>query len=284
MKLSFFKIQILVIILSASITNAIIIRVPSAQDDRFTGGTPGASQNPTFQYAAYDFSGVGWDVANPTMSVTMISDRHFVAALHNNPGESVRFRDELGVLHTYTVTSYTTISNFDYNPIVTGNSDLIVGTLSGPVASGINFYPLLDPSIIPVGLNTLVYGQNGRIGEAPIVSIQVTDVSGRQGVTALSRYVKAGGGPDDARGSGGDSGGPSFFVTDDGRLVLSGVHWAIGEDTNNYYLVDTYAPAYINRLNAISGLTVTTSMIPEPSQFVLLLLGTGFMMRRRRSV
>lgn len=283
MKFSFFQIQILALILTTSITNAIIIRVPNAADDRFTGGTPGVSENPSFQYAAYDFSGVGWDVANTTMSVTMISDRHFVAALHNNPGGTVRFRDETGVLHTYTVSTYTTISNVDYNPTITGISDLVVGTLSTSVASGINFYPLLDPSINPVGLNTLVYGQRGRIGEAPIVGLQYAFDGSRYGVASVSQYVKAGGDPDDGRGSSGDSGSPSFFVRDDGQLVLGGVHWAIDEDAENHYLYDTYAPAYIDRLNAISGLTVVTSMIPEPSQLVLLLLASGLMLRRKRS-
>ncbi len=56
MKFSFFQIQILALILTTSITNAIIIRVPNAADNRFTGGTPGASENSSFQYAAYDFS------------------------------------------------------------------------------------------------------------------------------------------------------------------------------------------------------------------------------------
>jgi PEP-CTERM motif len=283
MKIPFFQAQIIAVVLGASISQAIIIRVPSPDDDRFAGGTPGATQNGSFQYDAYDFSGVGWDVAFTDRSVTLISDRHIVAALHNQPGNTVRFRDEFGVVHTYTVSSWTTISNADYNPSITGNSDLRVGTLSSSVASGINFYPLLDPSIDPVGLNTLVYGQNGRIGESSIVGFQVSPIAGNQTILAISQYAKVGGDPDDARGASGDSGSPSFLITDDGRLVLAGLHAGIGEDATNHYLADTYTTAYINRLNTVSGLTVTTSMIPEPSTSLLMGIAVmGVMFRRRR--
>lgn len=282
MKIPFFQAQIIAVVLGASISQAIIIRVPSPEDNRFAGGTPGATQNGSFQYDAYDFSGVGWDVAATARSVTLISDRHIVAALHNQPSNSVSFRDEFGVVHTYTVSSWSTMSNADY-PFLTGNSDLRVGTLSTSVASGINFYPLLDPSVNPVGLNTLVYGQNGRIGEAPIVDLLAIEVSGRQGVVLESQYAKAGGDPDDARGSDGDSGSPSFFISDNGQLILAGVHWAIDEDVDNHYLYDTYASAYINQLNAVNGLMVTTSMIPEPSTSLLMGLGVvSFILRRRR--
>lgn len=281
-KISYLKVQILAWILGASISQAIIIRVPSLEDDRFAGGTPGATQNATFQYDAYDFSGVGWDTTATARSVTLISDRHIVAALHNQPNNNVSFRDEFGVVHAYTVSSWSTMSNADY-PSIPGNSDLRVGTLSTSVASGINFYPLLDPSINPVGLNTFVYGQNGKIGEAPIVGVQAVDVSGTQGVTLASQYVKAGGGPDDARGSGGDSGGPSFFMADDGSLVLAGVHWAIDDDVDNHYLFDTYTSAYINQLNNVSGLTVVVSNIPEPANSLFMGLAVmSFVFRRQR--
>ncbi len=149
--------------------------------------------------------------------------------------------------------------------------NLPVGSLSGDgVSDGINFYPLLHPSLSPIGLSPLIYGQGGRIGESSIVGVVGSDAGPLKGVFTEAQYVKAAGGPDDAFLTGGDSGSPSFILDVDGNLILSGIHSGAGSDDDNNYIYDTYASAYINQLNAIGGLTVTTSLIPEPSTGILL--------------
>jgi len=235
--------------------------------DRFVSNTPGASHNGTFQYGSHDFSGVGWDNADTRKSITLISDTHFLAAGHFTPSTLVNFRDSSGVVHSHTVASYTTISNADH-PSLSGNSDLIVGTLSSAVASGISHYSLLNPALNPVGQDVLLYGQKGRVGESTIVSHQDLTVSGVDGRTSISQYNIASGGPDDAFFTSGDSGGPSFIVDHCGDLIFSGVHWAVGNDAvrdpldpsiiitpaMNNFNIDTHVSDYINQLNMIAGL------------------------------
>ncbi|MFT5904506.1 MAG: hypothetical protein ACI9E1_000081 [Cryomorphaceae bacterium] len=283
MKPSFYRTLLFATMLGASISHGITIRMGSSANNRFIG-SPGATENGSFLYGAYDFSGVGWNTSATAQSVTLISDTHFVAALHNLPGSSVSFRDMTGTVQTYSVSGYTTMSNADY-PFLLTSSDLVVGTLTGPVSSEINFYPLLDPSLSPVGQDVLVYGQDGRVGENKISNIVAggPDGGSTEGILTELVYVKAAGDPNDAYFSDGDSGGPSFIVGNDDELILTGVHWLSGEDADNRYLYDTYTTAYIDQLNAVSGLTVTTSLIPEPSTGML--LGFAILtisLRRRR--
>jgi hypothetical protein len=275
MKLFSLITQVLAIMLGANISHGIIIRGPSTSDNnRFVGG-PGATENGSFQYNTYDFSGVGWATSTPSQSITLISDQHFLAANHNKPTGTMSFRDTTGVVHTYSVSGYTIISNAAY-PSLSGNSDLILGTLNTAVSANISYYSLLDPTLSPIGQDTLIYGQNGRVGESSIVDVLEAEVDHGgalgivQGVVTESKYVIAAGSPDDAYFTGGDSGGPSFIVGNDNNLILSGVHWAQDSDDENQYLYDTYSSAYINQLNSVSGLTVTTSLIPEPSTGMLL--------------
>lgn len=289
MRHSFYKTLILAISIATNISHGITIRAGTSANNRFSGG-PGATENGSFLYGAYDFSGVGWNTSVTAQSVTLISDTHFVAALHNLPGSSVSFRDVSGVVQTYSVSGYSTMSNADY-PFLITNSDLVVGTLTGAVSSDINFYPLLDPALSPIGQDILVYGQDGRVGESSISNIVAggPDGGSTEGVLTEAQYVKASGDPNDAFFTGGDSGGPSFIVGNSGELILTGVHWLQGEDADNRYLYDTFASAYIDRLNAVSGLTVTTSSnitvvpVPEPSTGIL--VGVAFLaftLRRRR--
>lgn len=289
---------ILTIGLTTNLAQAITIRMLDPDlHDRFASNTPGATANGTFQYAG-DFSGVGWATGTTSKSVTMISDTHFVSAVHHAIGSSVSFRDINGIVSTHTVSGTTVITNAD-NPLA-GNSDLLVSTLSSAVSSDINFYPLLDPSLTPVGQDILIYGQNGRVGESTIVSHQDLTVGGIEGRTSISQYVIASGGPNDAFFTGGDSGGPSFIRGLSGELILSGVHWAVGsdeerdEDTDalitpavNTFNIDTHVSDYINQINMVSGLTVTTSsniteVVPEPSSSLILGMSSLVLLWRRK--
>ncbi len=301
MKLSYILISLFV---TNNLSHAITIRTDTVSHDRFNNTTPGALENASFKYSSQQFSGVGWDDTDTRKSITMISDRHFLAASHFAVpiGNTVHFRDNNGLVLDYMVSAITSISNADNS--LSGNSDLIIGTLSSAVSSDVNFYPLLDPTLTPVGQNILIYGQKGKVGESTIVSHQdasvrltptATPVEGR---SSVSQYIIAAGGGDDAFFTNGDSGGPSFIVGQAGELIVSGVHWAVGSDeitdpiaipAKNRFNFDTHASDYINQINMINGLTVTTSSniipVPEPSSALLIAISSlTLIMRRKKKI
>ncbi len=284
----------LIILGTAASSDAISIRTPGTilgdpdtiTQDRFEAGTPGAIVNPDFEFDAYDFSGVGWSSANTVRSVALIDDQHFLAAQHAAISGTINFLTNVGV-ESFAVASYTNI----------GSSDLKLGTLSAPidlVAKGIISYAILDPSENPVGHDFLLYGKRGRIGEGTFDATDSITVSGVTGDVIQSTYNIASGANNDAFFTSGDSGGPSFIVGNDGSLILTGIHWAVGDDGDDgppvvpateKYNYDTDVGNYVSDLNAISGLTVTTvlSTVPEPSSTLLLGVGLiGFTLRRKR--
>lgn len=288
----------------ASWSQAITIRMPgpivgdtaTITQDRFEANTPGAIANPDFQYSALDFSGVGWDSVNPNRSVTLISDRHFIASKHYNIGSSVSFLTASGVT-SYTVSSQTFINNPAGGPgDPSGVSDLRIGTLTSPIdlgSAGINFYPILDPALSPVGQDVIVYGQNGRIGESKITQQGFITESGIDGYVNSSLYEIATGGANDAYVTSGDSGGPTFLINNSGQLVLTGIHWAVGNNGDNdavppvlateIYNIDTDVRKYIAQADAqVSGLTITTA-VPEPNSSLLMCsVVLGFAVLRKR--
>mgnify|MGYP001946144291 FL=1 len=279
-------------------SNGVILGDPSTiTQDRFEANTPGVVLNPDFEFSTLDFSGVGWDSATPSRSVTLISDRHFVAAKHHAIGSNVSFLTSSGVV-SYAVASQVFINNPAEPGFPPGVSDLRIGTLTSPIdlgSAGINFYPVLDPTLSPVGQDIIIYGQNGRIGESTITTELNINVGGVLGRTTRADYVIASGDANDAYFSGGDSGGPSFIVNYSGDLVLSGVHWAVGDNTprdedNNPTGPATLRQSYDSQISRyitsaesqVAGLTFATST-PEPSSTLLLLSATfGFALRRKR--
>ena len=281
-----------------SSTHAITLRVPGVivgepstlTQDRFLANTPSASVNPNFEYSSYDFSGVGWGtIDSQRRSVALISDQHFVAARHFSPGSNISFLTSTGV-KTYTVATggYSIINNPSGSGS-SGPSDLRIGTLSNAIdleAEGLTSYSVLDPSVNPLGLDTLLYGQRGRIGEGSIDAIQPLTVGGIQGTISYSIYDIATGDPNDAFYTGGDSGGPTFIISNTGDLILSGVHWAIGNDkdpTTEMYSIDTYLPTYISQIEStVSGLTVSVVGVPEPNSILLSATGLCVLLSARR--
>ena len=280
----------LILLATTAFSSAIAIRTPGTilgdpstiTQDRFEAGTPGAIENPDFEFDAYDFSGVGWSSANTVRTITLIDDQHFLAAQHAGISGTVNFLTNVGV-ESYAVASYTNI----------GSSDLMLGTLSAPidlVTKGLISYAILDPTANPVGEDFLLYGKRGRIGEGTFDATGAITVSGVTGDDIQSTYDIVSGGNNDAFFTSGDSGGPSFIVADNGSLILAGIHWAVGDDSDpgphtinaNY---DSDVGNYITQLNAVSGITVTTALttVPEPSSVLLLGAGLiGFSLRRKR--
>src|SRR5262245_25036627 len=80
-----------------------------ARYDRFASGYPAApvpNTSASFIGSPYDLSGIGWETANPTFSVALVSPRHFIGAAHVGyaAGSQLSFFDPVSnVVRTYTV-------------------------------------------------------------------------------------------------------------------------------------------------------------------------------------
>ena len=241
-------------------TSALQIRVyDSVRHNRFASGyasNPVANTN--FFQDYYDFSGIGWNTTAPYLSYTLISPKHFIGANHvrAGAGSNISFQGRDGVVRTYTVANTYNLTNSAGE-----NTDLYVGEFSQAIeiCDNITFYPILSllTEANYTGLPLVVYGRDARAGTSTINAFltfggdPITGGAGINDTRAYSfPYVIAGGGIDECRFERGDSGSPSFVVTNS-ELFVVGVHLAMATTPFAYNNVDTFVPNYLDQITAV---------------------------------
>ncbi|MCX6837513.1 MAG: PEP-CTERM sorting domain-containing protein [Verrucomicrobia bacterium] len=274
-------------LLAATSANALtIVGYDSATNDRFASGyptAPVANTSASFLGNGYDLSGVGWNATNSQQSFAMISDQHFVYANHYGPGAGSNLNFYSPTLDT--VVSYG-VSGTTYHFTFNGQtSDFAVGMLSTSLnaAHGITSYPIVELNTLAsyLGLPALIYGHGSN---GPRLGANTVDV--------LLPYNFPGGTGDDSYGIGyrynsslagdsiveaGDSSGPTFIPWH-GSLALVGTHSVVGTISSVPYSIDNFIPIYLGQMETVG---IDFSVVPEPSRFLLLLLGACALLRRR---
>ena len=262
------------------------------RNDRFNGSNQ-------FIGSGLNFSGVG--KATPTAAsyvngsdahswATLISPSFALSANHDSPaiGSAITFVTGNGP-GSATGPSVTDIVVGVQN-VDPGNSDLELIQLATPVnTSIIHTVPIVaDNEAALTGAQILVYGQSNRVGENNIdpttasTGFHTYSVPGtNDGVGFTYTYNTNSPNPNEAMLINGDSGGPSFVVTN-GELALVGIHW-FNFNTNGgppEGSGDTYVSHYIDDIqNAITAtgsgdmITVVNFSVPEPASLALLALG-----------
>ncbi len=260
--------------------------------DRFYTGSDKA-----FIGEGLDFSGVGHvtaSVSGGTLNrwATMITPEYFVSARHFHPapGDTLTFwegNEPSGPSHSYTVAldpGYTAAGP-------EGPSDVWMGRLSEavPAADNIAYYAF-SAFVMPqdyVGQDILVYGRDDRVGANQIDwigPVTIWDSTSTATVTTVMRYdYDVPGDGDEARVQPGDSGGPSFMVSD-GRLVLLGAHYYTVEGAmdNPSASVDSFIPDYGRQLVEVMGGPIHPMPVPEPGSLLLLVAMVPAILAPRR--
>lgn len=285
----------------------LVIWEGTSANNRFTSlpsqGNPD-TDNPDFLFGDYDWSGVGWRDNDPDISVTLITDRHFIGAAHiaANVGSTINFKSANGTFEQYTVANTTVLAQAVVidNVLQVVDTDLYIGELTQSVAGdGIAHYNYGVGD--PVGERVLVYGRSKNVGEQTIDGAQLVVLRDDDGniesvtqdltSTFLSDAQAGQRETFDSRFQPGDSSSPTFVVVDN-ELVLLGVHSATsGFDQNETItLFDNYVTPYASQINAViaaSGETFDGTAIPEPAPVpeptaAWLLAGTGMLLLARR--
>lgn len=270
----------------------------SARHDRFVASTfPGGappSPNPTFFLPpeTYDFSGVGWVPAPNfvgTRQVTLVSPEDFVCASQSPPAvnSAVVFRANDGSHVARTVVSLTQVAN----------SDVMVGRLSSPVLqgpNGVNYYPIaVGPSSGFLGRTLLMFGQHAQVGRNVLSFFDTVDVG--TGPTRVAGnyyepifsdgygYVSPTPPMDEFIVTDGDFGSPTFLFINN-QLTLLGTHTVqfhlpgmIASGTGDAFLGD-----YVDAIAIVTGQSIGTVAVPEPSSLVFMAFAAGAAIVRRR--
>ncbi len=239
----------------------------------------------------HDWSGVG----RGSQWATMISDSFFLSARHFHPanGTDVTFfhsNDPAGASESHTVAQGWAM----------GTSDLWLGRLDTSVSTFVAKYAIADVSPAAAeSLNITTFGlasgfataARQRIGrnEVDMVLPAFSDpaLAGAGDVFIYDYDLTGGMGDDEARVSGGDSGAPTFFLSDSGPTIL-GIHWFVYTEDDldgGSGSGDTFVPSYISDINArmaLFGESLTVVSVPEPSSVVICGLALGFVIIQRR--
>lgn len=254
MRYSLPAVSVCVALLATESLSALEIRsYASSRHDRFTGFPGSPVVNASSWYTGSLYTGVGWSVSDTRRQFALVSPRHFVLPSHwgISAGEQIRFLGSDGQLHTYTVASTTQIATS------TATTDLTLGrfTETVPMSAGVApvAYLKLQNQVQYLNRSLQVFGFNARVGSGTIAGFADAEISG---TTRLVRfdYVIAAGGQDDCYFAVGDSGSPSFSISN-GKPALVGTHTAVdGNDPTTptiYYNYDTFVPQYITELNTL---------------------------------
>lgn len=225
--------------------------------DRFIPGTYPSSptNNPDFFFSSLDWTGVGYQTSDPRKNVAMISPLHFIGARHFQVGGQLRFVNAGGTQKTYSVSSSNTF--FD-DPVTGQSSDLYLGRLTAPIPDDdlISRYGILDLDSTNdyIGLPLHVYGyrpEDGTNINNPVAAIVGTNVL--DGYTEANDNFLFGFDRDPATSecsaTNGDSGSPSFTFYSN-TLAVMGTHYTIGFNGGNPATFDTFAPNFIDLLDA----------------------------------
>lgn len=198
---------------------------------------PGWSRN-------FDMSGVSF---NEKMTLTLVTRRHVIMASHyrRRPGAKVVFHNRMGKRIERTL--------IDVIGVV---GDVAVGLLDLDVPPDLKIYALPAPrkdfSFLE-GTNAAVTGQNRRIFFHEIDRVGSTSITFRH-----PKVAKHGWGKNLVKG---DSGNPSFFISED-ELVLIETHTSGGAGSGPFYgssliqeklsaAITTLAPGYRLRLKSL---------------------------------
>ncbi|APZ94993.1 PEP-CTERM sorting domain-containing protein [Fuerstiella marisgermanici] len=249
------------------------------------------ANHPDFIGISHDWSGVGRN----SQWATMISDSFFLSATHSHPGNgtNVTFfhsNDPAGASESHAVAEGWGI----------GTSDLWLGRLATSVSTSVAKYAIADVSPAAAeSLDFLTFGlasgfapaARQRVGrnEVDLVLPAFSDpaLAGAGDVFIYDYDLTGGVGDDEARVAGGDSGAPTFFLSDSGPAIL-GIHWFLYTEDDldgGSGSGDTFVPSYIDALNARMapfGESLTIVSVPEPSSVVLYGLALGFVIIRHR--
>lgn len=277
----------------------------AATNDRFADA-------PGFTAAAYDWSGVGR--SEDGKWVTMISPNVFLSARHFHPGSPGSGIGQSVIFHPGNDPSATPVARTIAGVQQVGGTDLWLGYLSSPVPGTISTYAISTSvlSSASFGTSSLAnapafmsgispttgdYGSypptNQAVGTNRVEGFQSgVTVSGVSGDVLLMVQNQAGDAgftrtTYEAQLAGGDSGSPLMTLSA-GKLVVSGIAWAVGAldidpgpgVTNRPGTIYTYTGNYAPIIQNY----VEVNAVPEPSSFTLAAVMALVGFRRRRLV
>ncbi len=218
--------------------------------------------NPNFMLTATSFSGIGWPLVQNdwVRQVALVSPRHFVCAVHYAPEIHWRigFLGNDGNQHDFGILSREPVLNPQGDP-----TDLMLCTLDSevPAALGIAPFPVLNLTTEAdyIGMDAVIFGTVAQAGIMPVdgFTFLVNDPGLETTRFAYFDYDANGGGADDCRFAGGDSGSPSFIMVNGQPAIID---TAAGVDTSAYlpslppnisrsYV--SFVPAYLDELDAL---------------------------------
>jgi len=233
---------------------------------RFATSPPNPLPNNTGLYAAYDLSAIGWRNTQHWIQMALITRQHVLFASHNqgsllNP----RFLGTGNIVHARTTSSKV--------PVVQNGqpSDLLLGTLDSPIpaSSGVNPMPYLDlPDYAGVEIGVAGFRDEGGvkfgvIGSNTITSVEPFPTTGEPG-SGLENFTTrnfsfhydtgAPGYPNEAHLQNGDSGYPTFGISQFGQPAIVGVHSFVSSTEDPEPVIgnhDVFVPHYAAEIDAI---------------------------------
>jgi hypothetical protein len=166
--------------------------------------------------------GVGWQTSHPVKKVALITPQHFLTATHYKATGSITFLDAAGDLRTFRVVKVDRIS-----------LDISIGTLEVPIPKHLGIHPFPVASVSgdgPKGRELFYVGNPPKgpptmaVGRTAFYKTRNESMAELQNEGVSVRYLF-----DRVRGVTGDSGSPTFFLSD-GELILLGHHYTARQD------------------------------------------------------
>lgn len=223
----------------------------AANHDRFASGwgtdTPVTNTDPAFILDGYDLSGIGWSMGYGTKGgtgATLITDRHFITAVHLSPNSSypIRFVNRDGEIVEIAIESYSSVSG----------TDIRIGKLARAVTAEdkLRVFPVVDLGAQAnyLALGMFVSGYDLTTGPRYGTSTIDSFTTGTVGSLASCIYPTSGS-ADDGYLEGGDSGSAGMMLIE-GKLGVMGINYAVG-GSGPIYNILSFAPDYLTEIDAI---------------------------------
>jgi len=235
-------------------------------NDRFSSGFP---TNPvpntggSFVGADYDWSGVGWDSANPTKGFGFITPQHYLVARHYGGAATITLREAGGTLRTMNQAS---VTDTGYGVIFQNQTvgDLSIGRLTAalPANGQIARYAVLDRNASSSTNNSytnqplLVYGRGATGTDSPRVGAATINGTVLSGSSSYVTSSLTGG--TSVQLQVGDSGSPIFIPWSNPvggkELTILGNNAAYSATDNFYnYFGNSVVMGAINSLTTADG-------------------------------